>query len=78
MPAVLRVLESAWGRSLRPARSIGNRDVYKIYRRPLERLEHVNSMVLFDHSVSQTRRELSHPHERNVQCVRIERLGCSL
>jgi hypothetical protein len=61
-----------------PARSIANRDIYKIYRRPLERLEHVNSMVPFDHSVSNTREELSHSHGRYLQCVRIGRLGRSL
>jgi len=41
-----------------PARSIDNRDIYKIYRRSLESLKHVNSMVLFHHSVSNTRGEL--------------------
>jgi hypothetical protein len=44
-----------------PTRSIGNyRDIYKINRRPLERLKHVNNMVLFHHSVSNIRRELSY------------------
>ena len=77
MPAVLRVLEDAWGRSL-PHVQLPIEKFFKIYRRPLERLEHVKSMVIFDHSVSNTRGELLHPHGRYLQCVRIERLGRSL
>jgi hypothetical protein len=62
-----------------PTRSVGNnRNVDKIYRRPLEQLQHVYNMVLFYHSGSNIRGELSYLHGRHLQFVSRGRLERSL